>query len=488
MDNYNKLEELNKKYYTLQFLEEFLEHDMASNMPSGSYKFRSVQLETISNIKNDIIKDKFLSDLFKVCLNNKELTDEQKINVEESYMNWLCENSVSEKLNIQFINSTTAATNMWFLVKRGETTFKDILPHLENNFNLARQIAEQQSKVLNLSPYDCMINKYQRGLKVDKIDRMFNELKQFLIGFSKKYMNKIEVRDLSANYSKIKKENIVKYIAKIEGLDLNRVRIDNILHPHSYGYSPDVLLGMNYDFDLFLLIYASLHECGHALYLQNLKNYLQPIGQHRGMSIHESQSIFMEKQVGKNPNFIHFLSNILKNEFGDLPELSEENILALNRQIKPNSIRFRADEVTYPLHIILRYEIERDIIEEKIKCKDLQEVWNEKSKEYLNIVPDTDVVGCLQDIHWFKGDIGYFPSYAIGTIISAQLMKAVKRDLPNIDDNLKNGNLVNIVNWLNKNIHSKGSSVNFEKLIFNATKDEISIEPFKMDLIEKFCN
>jgi carboxypeptidase Taq len=226
-----------------------------------------------------------------------------------------------------------------------------------------------------------------------------------------------------------------------------------------------------------------LHECGHAVYQQNLLDFLRAVGQQRGMAIHESQSLFFEREVGKDENFVKFFAKLLREEFGDSKDLVDENILTIIKHVKPSFIRIEADEVTYPLHIILRYEIEKDIIDEKIKIKDMPEIWNAKMKEYLGIVPPNDAVGCLQDCHWPLGLIGYFPSYTFGAIIASQLMEKIKKVLPNIENDMKNGNLGNIREWLNKNIYKYGSSVDFETLIKNATGKELSIEAFKKHLM-----
>lgn len=486
MKAYEKLKQLNEKYFTLQSIEQLLSHDMLSNMPSNATELRSKQLEILAKLKKEVISNNSWEEIFEECKKDNTLTDYEKINLRETEKLYIDENIIPEELEIELSNCSINATKVWTDVKNNKATFKDLLPYLEKNFDIIKKIADTKSKVLKISPYDCLINQYQKGLTSKQIDKTFNDLKPFLIDLANKNYNKRKPIPLNGNYDLEKKKNFVKKIVETVGINSSNARIDPVLHPHTDGYAPDILLGINYNFDLSLLFYATIHESGHALYIQNLKDYLQPIGQYMGMAIHESQSIFMEKQVGKNENFISFVANIMKDEFGNLPELSKENLLNLSRDVKVNPIRIKADEITFPLHIILRYEIEKDIMENKIKIKDLPEIWNEKSIKYLNVKPKNDVEGCLQDIHWISCNVGYFPSYAFGAIIAAQLMETLRKDLKNVDEDLLNGNLTNIDNWLNINIHSKGTQLDFNELIKNATGKELSTDAFKKDLLNKY--
>jgi carboxypeptidase Taq len=430
-----------------------------------------------------------LSKIFEECLKDSGLTNDERADVEETYRVWVHESSVPEGLVGKLADTVANSTRIWTSAKNGKATFRDILPHLENIFNINREIAEEKSKFLKLSPYDCLLDNFQPGLKAEKIDAVFSDLKRFIPTILAKIRQKnpAKITPLAADsYTRDKKEKFVRKLLEIIGYDFERGRLSEVIHPHMVGLAPDIVIAVNYKSDPVDLSFSSIHECGHAVYQQNLTDFLRAVGQQLGMAVHESQSLFFEMQVGRSNAFIPFLAKTMREYFGSAPELSDENILAIVRHVEPSFIRIHADEVTYPLHIIMRYEIESGIINGKIKVKDLPEVWNTKMKEYLGIVPPNDLLGCLQDCHWPCGLIGYFPSYTFGAVIAAQLMTKIRSDLPNIDSDIAKGDLSRIREWLRDRIHRHGTSVRFEDLIRNATGKELSTDDFKRYLSDKY--
>ncbi len=406
---------------------------------------------------------------------------------EETYKNWVHESCIPEEIEEQLQLITASSLEAWRNIKNGKAVFKEAIPHLEKVFDKIREIAEIKSKYLNLTPYNSLLDAYQPGLSTEIIDPIFNDLKNFLPNLIKKAQNNNEKYiPFSNNYPLEKKKKFVRELVKILGFNFNHGRVDEVIHPHSVGSAPDVIIAINYDDNIMDLSYGAIHECGHGVYSQNLQNYLQAIGQHRGVSIHESQSLMFEMQLAKNQDFINFFSKLLKEEFGNLPEFSVQNLTSYFKEVKPNLIRIQSDEVTYPMHVVLRYEIEKDIIEGKMKIKDLPEVWNAKMQEYLGITPENDAVGCMQDIHWSEGLVGYFPSYTFGAIIAAQLMEKMKIDIKDIENNIKNGNFKEINNWLKEKIHSKGCSLDFNELIEEASGKKLSADSFKKHILNRY--
>ena len=227
----------------------------------------------------------------------------------------------------------------------------------------------------------------------------------------------------------------------------------------------ELQLGINY---FLSSLFGVIHETGHALYQQNLpaKYRDQPVGGSKGMSFHESQSLIMENQVGTSRPFIEYLAKLLKDDFSfSGPEYSADNLYKLVTRVKPSFIRVDADEATYPLHVILRFEIEEAIITGNLRAFDLPEFWNSKMQEYLGIVPDNDANGCLQDVHWPSGSLGYFPSYTNGAIIASMLMKKAKETNPNIDLEVAKGSFESLNLFLTENLRSYGYSKNSADLL-----------------------
>jgi carboxypeptidase Taq len=491
MKYYEKLKELNSEYYTLGHILEFLDHDRDAEMPPKASEFKGIQLGLLAKLQNRIMKNPEWNKIFEECRNSGELTEEEKIDTEETYRIWVHESAVPEELVGKLADTVANSTRIWADVKNGKANFKDIQPYLENIFNLNREIAEKKSNLLKLPIYDCLLDKYQPGLKSDKINAVFSDLKKFIPDILTKIQQKKLQKATPLNaeaYPKDKKEKFVRQLLKVIGYDFDRGRLSEVIHPHMVGLAPDIVIAVNYKSDPIDLSFSSIHECGHAVYQQNLTDYLRTIGQQRGMAIHESQSLFFEMQIGRSNAFVPFLAKIMREHFGNIPELSDDNISTIVRHVEPSFIRIHADEVTYPLHVIMRYEIEKGIIDGQIKVKDLPEIWNAKMKEYLGIVPPTDAIGCLQDCHWPCGLVGYFPSYTFGAVIAAQLMSKIRKDLPNIEKDIANGNLARVREWLYNNVYKYGASLDFENLVKTSTGKELSTDDFKEYLNNKYLS
>jgi carboxypeptidase Taq len=489
MEFYKRLKELNSEYYTLGHMLEFLDHDRDAEMPPKASDFKGIQLGLLAKLQNRIMKNPEWNKIFEECRGSNELNSDEKIDVEETYRCWVHESSIPEDLVGKLADTVANSARIWTDAKNGKATFKDILPYLESIFNINREIAEGKNKLLKLSPYDCMLDKFQPGLKSEKVGAIFEDLKKFIPTVLAKVQQKDQLKPTPLDggaYPKEKKEKFVRRLLEVIGYDFERGRLSEVIHPHMVGLAPDIVIAVNYKSDPVDLSFSSIHECGHAVYQQNLTDFLRCVGQQRGMAIHESQSLFFEMQIGHNNAFIPFLAGLMREYFGDRPEFSSENIGALIKRVEPSFIRIHADEVTYPLHVIMRYEIESAIIRGEVKVKDLPELWNSKMKEYLGIIPPNDALGCLQDCHWPCGLVGYFPSYTFGAIIAAQLMGKIKTVMPNISEDIAKGDLSRIREWLRDNIHSRGASVDFETLIKNAAGKELSAEDFKMYLNNKY--
>jgi carboxypeptidase Taq len=251
MEFYEELKKMNADYYVLSHILEFLDHDRDAEMPSKASYFRGMQLGLLARLKNKIMKDEKWGKIFHECHKNKNLTNEEKLDVEETYRNWVHESGIPEELVRKLADNVANSNRIWTDVKHGKATFKDILPYLENIFEINKEIAKIKSKLLKLFPYDSLLDAYQPGLKVEKIDFIFNELKEFLPSLIQKYTENQKNKQLELNkeYSRDGKKKVCRKIAEIVGFDLERGRLSEVIHPHEAGYAPDVIVAVNYNKD-----------------------------------------------------------------------------------------------------------------------------------------------------------------------------------------------------------------------------------------------
>jgi carboxypeptidase Taq len=353
-----------------------------------------------------------------------------------------------------------------------ENDWKKLEPYIDKVFASVRKIAKLKADKFGIAQYDILVDSFDPERKSSEIEEVFNNLKDNLPDLIQKIVKKQspeKVIPLREKIDENTQREIGLRVMRAMGFDMDRGRLDKSVHPFCGGTNDDVRLTTRYDESNFLSsLLGVIHEAGHGLYQQNLPaNYLdQPVGNAKGMAFHESQSLIMEKQAGKTPEFMQFLARILRDEFkikGE--EYSAENLYLLMTRVEPSLIRVDADEATYPLHVIIRFEIEKAIIDGSLKTKDLPEYWNKKMEQYLGIIPDSDKDGCMQDIHWPSGWFGYFPSYTNGAIIASMLMKAAREKHPEINGQLASGSFTGLNEYLNKNLRNYGSVKNSASLL-----------------------
>ena len=292
-------------------------------------------------------------------------------------------------------------------------------------------------------------------------------------------------------FSSAKQKALGLEVMKMLQFDFNHGRLDESMHPFCGGIPSDVRITTRYDENEFAQsLMGIIHETGHARYEQGLPKSLSglPSGEARSMGIHESQSLFFEMQIGRSDSFIAHLANYAAKHFdGHNPELfSQENFYKLYTRVKKDFIRVDADELTYPAHVILRYEIERDLINGKIKHTDVPELWNNKMQTYLGLSTEGNYRnGCMQDIHWTDGAFGYFPSYTLGAMYAAQFMASMQKSV-DVDAAIQSGDLSPIFSWLSDNIWSKGSLLTTDELVKQATGETLNTAHFQNHLRSRY--
>ena len=488
---YVKLKNLFEEQSLLNDINGILNWDMATYMPQKSRNQRVRQIQKILDYKKSIFDQIKKKELFKK-INDSGLSPEDKLNL----------NLMKDKFEYfdivpyEYIKKKTSLA----ILCEGEWR----KAKLKSNFNLVKKsfkklvdVIKIESEILSQkkdkTKYDCLLSKYDRSLTSSRIKEIFSRIESFL----KKNIPSILEKQRSyksisftENLSESEQFELSKDFMKKLGFDFSRGRIDKSSHPFCGGSSEDIRITTRYnDADSFSCFDALMHETGHAIYEQGLpKKWLhQPLGSSGGMSLHESQSLFIEMQIIKSLQVSHLIEKIIKNNFGKKnPTWNQENIYRNRKQVKKNYIRVDADEVHYPLHIMHRFKIEKKIIEEDFDVMFLPELWNQEFYNIFNIKVDSDQNGCLQDIHWFGGDFGYFPTYSIGAFIAAQIFDCIKKQNPKLENDLKKGNFLPIINWLKKNIHNHGNYYKIDELLLNVTGEKLNLKYFEKHIIDRY--
>ena len=379
---------------------------------------------------------------------------------------------------------------------RKASDFAMVRPHLEEVVRLVRQSADALAPALGLSPYDALMDGNQRGVRAADVAPVFAAYEAFLAkalpeAEERQARNPAPVRP-SGPFPVEAQEALCRRLSERLGLDFAHARLDRSAHPFSGGTPTDVRITTRYvESDFTQAVLAVVHETGHALYERGLPAAYarQPVGEAAGMGIHESQSLIVEMQACRSDAFLSWLGPELHATFGGDPAPYEPaNLGRLWRRVERSFIRVDADEMTYPAHVILRFRLEQALVSGDLAVADLPGAWNDGLKALLGIVPPDDARGCLQDIHWYDGAFGYFPSYTLGAMAAAQLMKAARLAVPTLDTALARGDLSPLLGWLRANVHGQGSRLGFNDLLRAATGKPLDPVDFQGHLTGRYLS
>jgi carboxypeptidase Taq len=481
--NYLKLEKKLEQLTHLGNIASIAHWDSATMLGKGSALSRQKEMATFYGLLHEMSVTDEMGDLIQASLGEfDDLEDWQRSNLASAKKSYDSQTCITAE--VQHENSIASGESEFvWRDARKENDFQKLEPYLDRVFDSVRRIAALKSEKLKKSPMDVLIDTYDPDRTSIEVKTVFDSLKAQLPDLINKIMDKQQsekVIPLSKKIDEATQKAIGLKVMEKMGFNFDRGRLDKSIHPFCTGSNDDVRITTRYDENYFLSsLFGVIHETGHALYQQNLPaNYRnQPVGGAKGMAFHESQSLIMEMQAGTSKPFIQFLAKMLKDDFSfSGAEYSEDNLYKLVTRVKPSLIRVDADEVTYPLHVIIRYEIEEAIIEGNLRAYDLPEFWNSKMQEYLGITPQNDENGCMQDIHWPSGGLGYFPSYTNGAIIASMLMKAAKEKSPSIDAELAKGSFKSLNSYLTENLRSYGCSKNSTDLL-KASTGHSTVQP-----------
>ncbi|TXD38408.1 carboxypeptidase M32 [Lujinxingia vulgaris] len=466
--------------------------DMATMMPAGGAEARSEQIATLRVIHHELQTDPKLAALFEQ-VGGESLDAWQKANVEEMRRQYTHATAVPSDL-VSRLSRKGAQTEMVWRSARADNDFARLAPHLAETVELVRETARIKAEALGVTPYDALLDQYEPGGSSAKIDAIFDDLAGFLPEFLEAVLAhqaaQPEAVMPTGDFSVARQEKVARELMATLGFDFEHGRLDTSHHPFCGGVPDDVRLTTYYDPKGFIKgMMGVLHETGHALYERGLPAEwrYQPVGAARGMSVHESQSLLVEMQACRSKAFATYVAPIYKDAFagsGDAWEV--ENLYRVMTRVERSLIRVDADEVTYPAHVILRYRLEKAMLSGDLQVADLPGAWREGMKELLGIEPPDDRDGCMQDIHWMDGTIGYFPTYTLGAMTAAQLFAAADRELGDVEAQLERGEFGGLMGWMGEKIHAKGSLLSTDALLTEATGETLNARYFKDHLRRRY--
>lgn len=389
--------------------------------------------------------------------------------------------------------ANSACEKTWREARR-TSNFALVQPHLAEVIRLVREQAAALAPRLGLSPYNALMDGYQRGITAEDVTPVFAAYESFLADALPRAEALQAARGTplrpTGPFPEAAQEALCRRLSARAGLEPEHSRLDRSTHPFCGGTPTDVRITTRYDeADFAQSLLGVMHETGHALYERGLPTAFarQPVGENAGMAAHESQSLIVEMQACRSDAYLSWLGPELLATFGGDPAPYEPaNLARLWRRISRGFIRVDADEMTYPAHVILRFRLEQALVSGDLLVADLPGAWNEGLHKLLGITPPDDARGCLQDIHWYDGAVGYFPSYTLGAMAAAQLMQAARRAIPGIDTALAQGDLGPLVQWLRKHVHAQGSLLGFNDLLREATGKPLDPADFQAHLTARY--
>ena len=471
-----------------------LHWDQETYMPEGGGEFRAEVMAYLSLMEHQMATGQKLKDELSrhIDYNSGELVN-ITLNDEEKRMVELIRKDLKKRIAlpddfVEEMSKHTSATQQAWAKARKAKDFSIYTPFLEKMIKMKKQEAEYLG--YKEKPYDALLDGFEPGMTTASVEKLFGGLKKRLVKLVKE-INKAKQIDDSILQQSFDTDEQWKFgikIATAMGLDMKHARQDVSTHPFTIGFHPeDVRITTRLNDKMLLSgLFSTIHESGHAIYEQGLpkKQFGTPLGEAASFGIHESQSRLWENLIGRSREFWEYALPILKGHYPQIKEVKLEDWYRMVNVVKPSLIRVEADEVTYSLHIMLRFDIENMIINGDVKVDDIPALWNDKMEEYFGIRPKDDSEGLMQDVHWSFGGFGYFPSYAMGNLYGAQIMEQAEKEIPELWKKVSKGEFLPLKNWLNEKVHKHGRFYDPEDLIKVISGAPLSPDPF-MNYLEK---
>jgi carboxypeptidase Taq len=495
MTAYRELEQRFRRLGAIEQAISVLHWDTAAIMPSGGAAARAEQLATLRLIAHQHLVAPEIEDLLAAAQAAVDMLEEwQRANLREMRRRWRHATAVPAALVEAESRACSECEPVWRR-SRLENDFAAVLPGLEQILLIEREIAAVKAERLGTSPYEALLDQYEPGASVAEIDRLFDEIAGFLPDLIEDATNQQPTLPSAPTCGPFPVETQRRLATRLMeriGFDFAHGRLDISAHPFCGGTPDDVRITTRYSEDDFARsLMGVLHETGHALYQRGLpvEWRLQPVGRARGMAMHESQSLLLEMQVCRSRAFLTYAAPIIREAFGgDGPEWEADALYWRQIRVRRGFIRVDADEVTYPAHVILRYRLERAMLAGDLHPAELPAAWSAAMREMLGVAPDNDREGCLQDIHWYDGNWGYFPTYTLGALIAAQLFEAARLDVPGLMQAIAEGEFAPLLGWARERVHSKGSLLSTAALVESATGRPIGTASFERHLRDRYLS
>jgi carboxypeptidase Taq len=480
-DAYDELLSRVKRINNVNAASMLLSWDQQVMMPEEGTPARSQQLSALSAVEHDLLTDDEIGDLL-ADLESRELTADQAAVVREVRRDYDRSVRVPTELVERISRKTSGALPVWEQAK-AEDDWDAFAPYVRELVDLKRQYAEHIDP--DADPYAVLFADYEPCLPLERAEEILTDIRETLVPMIDEIRaseTPIATDAFAGSFDTGVQEEVAREALSMLGYPWERGRLDTSSHPFSTGTQFDARVTTRFkESDPIDALTATIHEFGHATYNLGLPDeaYATPLGEHRGLSVHESQSRLWENHVGRSQAFWERFLPTMQEHFPQVADVTpREAYEAVNQVYEDNFIRVEADELTYHLHIVLRFEIERALIAGELSVEEVPEVWNGKTEEYLGIRPETDTEGCLQDIHWSHGSFGYFPTYSLGSAMAAQLFEAAAADLGGVDAQIRDGDFDPLREWLRDNVHAHGQRYETNDLVREATGDDFTADAF----------
>ena len=467
--------------------------DQETFMPDSGAEARAHQLSTLQSQAHEQFASETTGELLDQAaetIENPEALDDAASLVRVTRRDYERARRVPSSLVAELSRATSQAKQAWKQARQ-QDDFGAFAPHLERLVELSVEKAEALG--YEEEPYDALLEEYEPGLTTQEVASTFATLRDDLVPLVDAIDAAPQIDDapLHGFFPQEKQRAFGEQVLADLGYDFDRGRQDVSAHPFTTSFAPsDVRITTRYD-ESFLpsALFSTIHEGGHALYEQGIDSALArtPLADGASLGVHESQSRLWENHVGRSRPFWRHYFPQLQDTFPDaLGDTNPEAFYRAINRVEPSLIRVEADEVTYNLHVMLRFELERGLIDGSVAVNDLPRLWNEAMDDYLGVTPDTDANGVLQDVHWSQGAFGYFPTYTLGTLMAAQLMEAIQEDLPDLDARLARGEFAPLLDWLRTHVHRHGRTLTAPRLLARTTGAELSAAPWLRYAKSKF--
>lgn len=479
------------RLHRLSHLESLAGWDRNTMMPPGGNGARAAATAELKGVIHRLRTDPKQRELLHAA-EAEPLTEVERANLREIHRLWRQQNALPEALIEARTMATSRCEHAW-RTQRPANDWKGFLVNLNEVVRLAREEGRHLAGGLGVCPYDALMDRWEPGMRSAELDRIFGNIRQWLPALivrveEKQRGEKVEMA--RGPFPIAKQRELGLALAKLLGFDFSAGRLDESAHPFCGGVPEDVRLTTRYREDDFTRsMMSTAHETGHGRFQQNLPREWQgqPIGIARSAAIHESQSLAFEMQLVRSHAFAELLAPLVTSAFGSQPAFEKGNLVRMLTRVKAGLIRVAADELTYPLHVILRFEIERALVEGEIECEDIPALWDEKMSRLLGLDTRGNFTdGCMQDVHWSEGLFGYFPTYTLGAMYAAQWFATIRKAHPDLETRIAGGDLGPVFDWLKANIWSQGRRWETAELARRATGEDLNPEHFRRHLETRY--